>query len=197
MSDAPEEKPAEKNPVSGKPAGGLLPMLIAIVLAPVLSWCVGKFMLVPQIETQLKAQFAASLEQAGKVEQGESESSASSHAPKKGSSSSGGGHGGKSAAPSRPKFEDLTVNIAGTQGTRYLKVSFNVEGKNSAANEKIDKRYAELVDASITILSSLTMPELDNPGSKAVVRGRLIAAFNDLLKAPLVEQVFFSDFVVQ
>jgi len=24
-----------------------------------------------------------------------------------------------------------------------------------------------------------------------------VAAFNDLLKAPLVEQVFFSDFVVQ
>lgn len=196
MSDAPEEKPAEKNPGSGKPAGGLLPMLIAIVLAPVLSWCVGKFLLVPQIETQIKAQFAASLEQAGKTEHGEPDSSAVAHTPKKGSSS-GGGHGGKSGAPSRPKFEDLTVNIAGTQGTRYLKVSFNVEGKNAAANDKIDKRYQELVDASITILSSLTMPELDNPGSKAVVRGRLIAAFNDLLKAPLVEQVFFSDFVVQ
>jgi len=196
MSDAPEEKPAEKNSASGKPAGGLLPMLIAIVLAPVLSWGVGKFLLVPQIETQVKAQFAASLEQAGKVEQGDPESAAAAHSPKKGSSS-GGGHGGKSAAPSRPKFEDLTVNIAGTQGTRYLKVSFNVEGKNAAANDKIDKRYQELVDASITILSSLTMPELDNPGSKAVVRGRLIAAFNDLLKAPLVEQVFFSDFVVQ
>ena len=196
MSDAPEEKPAEKNSASGKPAGGLLPMLIAIVRAPVLSWGVGKFLLVPQIETQVKAQFAASLEQAGKVEQGDPESAAAAHSPKKGSSS-GGGHGGKSAAPSRPKFEDLTVNIAGTQGTRYLKVSFNVEGKNAAANDKIDKRYQELVDASITILSSLTMPELDNPGSKAVVRGRLIAAFNDLLKAPLVEQVFFSDFVVQ
>ncbi|MFM8334080.1 MAG: flagellar basal body-associated FliL family protein [Opitutaceae bacterium] len=196
MSDAPEEKPAEKNSASGKPAVGLLPMLIAIVLAPVLSWGVGKFLLVPQIETQVKAQFAASLEQAGKVEQGDPDSAAAAHSPKKGSSS-GGGHGGKSAAPSRPKFEDLTVNIAGTQGTRYLKVSFNVEGKNAAANDKIDKRYQELVDASITILSSLTMPELDNPGSKAVVRGRLIAAFNDLLKAPLVEQVFFSDFVVQ
>ena len=116
---------------------------------------------------------------------------------KKAPASGGGGHGGKAAPQGRPKFEDLTVNIAGTQGTRYLKVSFNVEGKNSAANDKIDKRYAELVDASITILSSLTMPELDNPGSKAAVRGRLIAAFNDLLKGPVVEQVFFSDFVVQ
>jgi len=196
MSDAPEEKPAEKNSGSAKAAGGLLPMLIAIVLAPVVSWCVGKFLLVPQIETQLKAQFSASLEQAGKAEQGEPDSGAAAPTPNKGSSS-GGGHGGKSAAPSRPKFQDLTVNIAGTQGTRYLKVSFNVEGKNAAANEKIDRRYQELVDASITILSSLTMPDLDNPGSKAVVRGRLIAAFNDLLKAPLVEQVFFSDFVVQ
>jgi flagellar FliL protein len=97
----------------------------------------------------------------------------------------------------RPKFENLTVNIAGTQGTRYLKVTFNVVGKNDAANKKIDAKYAELVDTTLTILASLSMPELDEPSSKAVVRGRLVAAFNDLLKAPLVEQVFFSDFVVQ
>ena len=105
--------------------------------------------------------------------------------------------GGKEKPEVRPKFENLTVNIAGTQGTRYLKVTFNVVGKNDAANKKIDAKHAELVDATLTILSGLSMPELNEPSGKAVVRGRLVAAFNDLLKAPLVEQVFFSDFVVQ
>lgn len=192
MSDETEDKSAEKASAPAKSAGTLIPALIAIILAPVLSWAVGKFVLVPQIETQLKAQFAASLEKAGKDEHAESDHGAAKSTPP-----AGDGHGGKSAVPTRPKFEDLTVNIAGTQGTRYLKVSFKLEGKNAAANDKIDKKHPELLDASITVLSSLTMPELENSGSKAVVRGRLIAAFNDLLKAPLVEQLFFSDFVVQ
>lgn len=198
MSDSAEEKAPDKASSSSKPGGAMLPAIIAVVLAPLLSWGVGKFVLVPQIEAQVKAQFAASLEHAKDAEHSaDGDHGESDHGQKKAPASGGGGHGGKAAPQGRPKFEDLTVNIAGTQGTRYLKVSFNVEGKNSAANDKIDKRYAELVDASITILSSLTMPELDNPGSKAAVRGRLIAAFNDLLKGPVVEQVFFSDFVVQ
>jgi flagellar FliL protein len=105
--------------------------------------------------------------------------------------------GGKDKLEGRPTFENITVNIAGTQGTRYLRVTFNVVGKNDEANRKIDAKHAQLVDATLTILSSLSMPELDDPSGKAVVRGRLVAIFNDLLKAPLVEQVFFSDFVVQ
>ncbi len=69
--------------------------------------------------------------------------------------------------------------------------------KTTRLTKQIDAKHAELVDATLTILSSLSMPELDEPSGKAVVRGRLVAIFNDLLKAPLVEQVFFSDFVVQ
>jgi flagellar FliL protein len=198
MSDSAPDKSAEK-PASaaGKSAGGMLPTIIAVVLAPVLSWVVVNFVLIPKLTQDIKSELTTIMAQASKrdgTEVGagyEADAGAGARAAPKGEA------GGKEKPEVRPKFENLTVNIAGTQGTRYLKVTFNVVGKNDAANKKIDAKHAELVDATLTILSSLSMPELNEPSGKAVVRGRLVAAFNDLLKAPLVEQVFFSDFVVQ
>ena len=198
MSDSAPDKSAEK-PASaaGKSAGGMLPTIIAVVLAPVLSWVVVSFVVIPKLTDNIKSELTTIMAQASKrdgTEVGaahEADAGAGAHAAPKGEA------GGKEKPEVRPKFENLTVNIAGTQGTRYLKVTFNVVGKNDAANKKIDAKYAELVDATLTILSSVSMPELNEPSGKVVVRGRLVAAFNDLLKAPLVEQVFFSDFVVQ
>ena len=196
MSDSASDKPDEKKaPSAGKAAGGMLPAIIAVVLAPVLSWAVVSFVIIPKLTNEIKSELTAIMAKASgsdglqAEEELEAEGGADT-APKADA-------GGKEKSEGRPKFENLTVNIAGTQGTRYLRVTFNVVGKNDAANQKIDAKHAELVDATLTILSSLSMPELDDPSSKAVVRGRLVAIFNDLLKAPLVEQVFFSDFVVQ
>ena len=196
MSDSAPDKSAEK-PASaaGKSAGGMLPTIIAVVLAPVLSWVVVSFVVIPKLTQDIKSELTSIMAQASKrdgtEDAQEPEAGAGAQAAPKGEA------GGKEKPEARPKFESITVNIAGTQGTRYLKVTFNVVGKNDAANRKIDAKHAELVDTTLTILSSLSMPELNEPSGKAVVRGRLVAAFNDLLKAPLVEQVFFSDFVVQ
>jgi flagellar protein FliL len=203
MSDSAPDKSAEKPaPAAGKSAvGGMLPTIIAVVLAPVLSWAVVNFVLIPKLTKDIKSELTTIMAQASKRDgteaAAEHEADAHADAGAHGAPKADAGGHGKEKVEVRPKFENLTVNIAGTQGTRYLKVTFNVVGKNDAANKKIDAKYAEMVDTTLTILASLSMPELDEPSSKAVVRGRLVAAFNDLLKAPLVEQVFFSDFVVQ
>lgn len=200
MSDSASDKPAEKTaPFAGKSAGGMLPAIIAVVLAPVLSWAVVTFVIIPKLTKDIKTELTTIMAEASKRDgtQVEAEPGAAAGADGGANAAPKADAGGKEKSEGRPKFENLTVNIAGTQGTRYLKVTFNVVGKNDAANKKIDAKHAELVDATLTILSSLSMPELDEPSGKAVVRGRLVAIFNDLLKAPLVEQVFFSDFVVQ
>jgi flagellar FliL protein len=152
---------------------------------------------IPKLTDKIKSELTTIMEQASKRDGTEVGAGHEAGAGAGAQAAPKGEAGGKEKPEVRPKFENLTVNIAGTQGTRYLKVTFNVVGKNDVANKKIDAKHAELVDTTLTILSSLSMPELNEPSGKAVVRGRLVAAFNDLLKAPLVEQVFFSDFVVQ
>jgi flagellar FliL protein len=47
------------------------------------------------------------------------------------------------------------------------------------------------------VLSSLTLADLEEPGSKNVLREKLVAAYNQALGRRVVEQVYFSDFVIQ
>lgn len=190
------EDSGENPEVKASGGGGLsnlIPTIIAVVLAPVLSWAVVNFLMLPRLTQDLKVQLAAAMATEATKQGDEAE-----HSGPKGEAASGG-HGGdaKTTLLVRPKFENLTANIAGTQGTRYLKMTFILLGKNAAANRAIDQKNAELVDASLSLISSLSMAELDDAGSKGLVRGRLVAAFNEILKAPMVEQLLFTDFVIQ
>jgi flagellar FliL protein len=47
------------------------------------------------------------------------------------------------------------------------------------------------------VLSSLTLADLEEPGSKNVLREKLVAAYNQTLGRKVADQVYFSDFVVQ
>jgi flagellar basal body-associated protein FliL len=38
---------------------------------------------------------------------------------------------------------------------------------------------------------------LDNPGGREAVRKQLIAKFNSLLGAEVIDQIYFSEFVIQ
>jgi flagellar FliL protein len=47
------------------------------------------------------------------------------------------------------------------------------------------------------VLSSLSLADLEEPGSKNILREKLVQAYNQALGKRVAEQVYFSDFVVQ
>ena len=60
MSDSASDKPDEKKaPSAGKAAGGMLPAIIAVVLAPVLSWAVVSFVIIPKLTNEIKSELTA------------------------------------------------------------------------------------------------------------------------------------------
>jgi len=89
------------------------------------------------------------------------------------------------------------VNLAGTMGTRYLKTSFTLTGLNGKFKGTIDSNKARLTDVTLNVLSSLTLSDLEEPGAKNVLRDKLVAAYNQVLGARVVDQVYFSDFLIQ
>ena len=91
----------------------------------------------------------------------------------------------------------MVVNLSGALGTRYLKTTFTLHSENADLKKIVDQNKKQLVDVAITILGSRTLAELDQPGSKNVVRSDLIANFNQAMKSNLVEQIYFSEFVIQ
>ncbi len=164
--------------------GGLkawLPMILALILAPGVSFAVAQFYLLPKMETRLRSTTS---------EGGEVKVEADEH-------SAEGEHGAKHG-DGNYEFSNVVVNLSGTMGTRYLKTSFVVTGAEEKPVKSVfEKDKAKLTDVTLSVLSSLTLADLEEPGSKNILREKLVAAYNQSLGGRIVEQVYFSDFVVQ
>lgn len=187
---------------------GFLPLIIALVLAPVISWVVAEFVLLPRFKTQLVAAAGGVPAASAPAEPAAGESVAepkheAKAEPKKEAKKAEGGkkpaHSGALASAEGPgsyRFEDVVVNLSGTMGTRYLKTSFLVTGKENL-RELFEERQPQLLDATLNTLGSLTLADLEEVGSRNLIRARLIAAYNEVIGVRVVDQIFFSDFVVQ
>ncbi len=190
---APAADKASDKAAPAAPAGGgikaLLPAILAIVLAPALTWAVAQFVLLPK--------FRSSLAEAASADP----SAASAHAPAakaaKAEKSSGHGKGEKPAEPAGYRFEGIVVNLSGTMGTRYLKASFLVTSEDPSLTARFDAAKPQLGDVTLAVLSSLTLADLEEAGSKNIIRERLLAAYNQALGVKIAENLYFSEFVVQ
>jgi flagellar FliL protein len=178
---------------AAKPLAALLPVIAVVVLAPVLSFVVGQFVLIPQLKKQIAAMPAPA----------EGDAEAAAHAePAAESGDHGGGHGKKGeGAPAGPgnsyDMENLVVNLAGTMGTRYLKCSFMVTGTDKNLRATFESNKPKLVDITLNVLSSLSLADLEEAGAKNIIREKLMTAYNQALGRRVVEQIYFADFVVQ
>jgi len=182
--------PAAAAPTAAK--GGAIkqwiPVIAAVVLAPVLSWAVAEFVLLPRMTKKLAA-----------VKAGDAPEE---HAPAAEAKGEGKGEGkgekGKEVGnPATYEFQNLVVNLAGTMGTRYLKTTFIVTGVDAHIKDAFEGQKAKLTDITLNVLSSLSLADLEEPGAKNVLREKLVLAYNQALGKKVAEQVYFSDFVVQ
>ncbi|MDP2137168.1 MAG: flagellar basal body-associated FliL family protein [Candidatus Didemnitutus sp.] len=177
-------------PVESKGGGGIktwLPALAAVLLAPAASFAVAEFLLLPRLQAKLSAPPVVQDDGANERNQAKGKSAKEK-----------GDHEKDGAAGENYEFNNVVVNLAGTMGTRYLKVSFIVTGIGGKGVKALfDGQKAKLTDITLNVLSSLTLADLEEPGSKNVLREKLVAAYNQALGKRLVEQVYFSDFVIQ
>lgn len=196
---APEkEKGAGDAPAKAGGIGAFIPLIAAVVIAPVLSWAIGQFVLMPQLKKQLAAPVdahAAAAEGHGAEAAAEAEPAKEEKGGKEGKE--GKGKEGKGGAGNTYEFENVVVNLAGTMGTRYLKTAFLVTGTDKSLRAAFESNKPKLVDVTINVLSSLSLTDLEEAGSKNLIREKLIESYNQAFGKKLVEQVYFSDFVVQ
>jgi flagellar FliL protein len=197
-------------PAAGGGGGGMkamMPAIIAIVMAPAATWGVANFVLLPKFKASVAEavaaadpEAAAKAAAAGHGAAGHGAKPAPAKKEEKGGGH-GGGHGGgkgKDAAdPSTYKFENVVVNLSGTMGTRYLKATFLITSDKPDLNERFTAAKPQLTDVTLAVLSSLTLADLEEAGSKNIIRERLIASYNQALGGKVAENLYFSEFVVQ
>jgi flagellar FliL protein len=189
----PPAEAASAPPKGGGKMGSLLPVILVLLLAPAISWAVAQFVIVPQLKQSLAAGGEAGAEDAHAAEP-----AAEGHGAKPAKES--GGHGKKGeggGAGNSYTFENVVVNLAGTMGTRYLKVSFMVTGADASLRAQFEGNKPKLVDVTLNVLSSLTLSDLEEAGAKNIIREKLASAYNQALGRRIAEQIYFADFVVQ
>ena len=95
------------------------------------------------------------------------------------------------------QFGDVIVNPAGTEGTRFLRVTIYLELASAEYQKLIEKFKPALQDVAIQILSSKTIPELEDLDSRNKLRGEIVSAMNRLLGREIILKLFFTEFVIQ
>ncbi len=189
-------------PAPAPRAGGglkaMLPALLSIVLAPAATFAVAHFLVLPRFESGLKSALAEpGAEPVAAAEAKPASKSGGKSAPAHGKA---GGKDGKAEAAGEGnsyRFDNVVVNLSGTMGTRYLKVAFLVTGERADVASRFEAARPQLGDVTLAVLSSLTLSDLEEAGSKNLIRERLLAAYNQALGARVVDNLYFSDFVVQ
>ncbi len=192
-----EARPAEAAADAAPPGGGggikaFLPLILNIVLMPVLAYAMTLFVLMPKL--QGPSSHADGEEHAA---EGGDHGGGGGHGS--GSSAKGGGHGAKGgkAEIMAPLGGKILVNVSGTGGSRYLLGSFTLVGSKDALKQSVESNDAKLRDKASTILANKTISDLEKPGARTLIRTELIAAFNNIFGAPLVEDIYFTEFAIQ
>lgn len=190
-SNAPEEE--EEAPVSNaapplvKAPNAWGPVLFVIILMPALSYAMTQFVLIPKMRESL---YKAAVEGVALPANGKAPKE-KAVLPKSGSK--------KDDVPTsfEYSFDNIVVNLSGTKGTRYLKTSFTVFSSNSELRAIIDRHKVELLNLTLNILSAKTLVDLEVPGAKNVLLSELQENYNHTLNSNVVEQIYFSEFVIQ
>lgn len=91
----------------------------------------------------------------------------------------------------------LTVNLADSPGNRYLKIGMEVEVNAQDAVQELQSQNARVRDAIILLLSSKTVAQLTSAEGKVLLKNEVVARLNQILGAPRVVRIYFTDFVIQ
>lgn len=117
------------------------------------------------------------------------------------------GHGGdkKEGAEKKEKagliaLDAFTVNLADPSGDRYMKVTLRLTVTPEEMVKKVEEDplvVAKMRDRILTVLTAKTSQEVGTSLGKESLRREIQARLNPLMEGGKVEDVLFSDLVVQ
>ncbi len=191
MSDAPATPPptdaaAAAAAAAAKPAAGpALPLLLgAAAGALVIGAVAGMFLVGPMV---VKGRAASAL------------ASADGHGGAKPGGKEGKKHGGKEGGKTGLfKLENIIVNPAGSQGTRFLMTTVAIELADEKEREVLSEREVQIRDRVVTVLEACSMEQLMLPGVRDSLRARIAIALEPVLGDEVSHfTIYMPQFVIQ
>lgn len=174
--EAEKPKAAVPAPKATGGGGGMMPALMIVVLMPIISFAMFKFMVIPMIKAEIPEPGEGHAEI-------DPENIHVAHTD--------------GDAEYKYAFDPVAANVRGTTGTRYVRVRIIVRGSNPELETIVEENKDRMNDILNDVLRGLDMAAVDDPAIKNVIRNKLKQGFEHALKEPVIEEITIPEFVVQ
>ncbi len=94
-------------------------------------------------------------------------------------------------------MDAFIINIAETNGERYLKIVMQLEVSDPAVVAELEQLKPRLRDSILDLLTPKTYKELMDLSGKQRLREDIAGRINNILQRGKVTKVYFTDFVIQ
>ena len=95
------------------------------------------------------------------------------------------------------QLEPIIVNLAKSQGNRFLKVTLSLEMSASEVRPDIKKNIQKITDSILLLLSSKLFEDVYSIQGKFTLKNEITARVNPFLVLGKVKEVYFTEFIIQ
>lgn len=94
-------------------------------------------------------------------------------------------------------LDTMIVNLSDDGGKRYLRVTMALELSDPDSVETIESRLPQIRDAVLMILPTKTYDDVSTTDGKIALRNQIMEKINTLMTKGRVNNIYFTEFVVQ
>jgi len=94
-------------------------------------------------------------------------------------------------------MDAFVINIAETNGERYLKIVIQLEVSDPGVGPELEQFKPRIRDSVLDLLTSKTYKDLMDMAGKQRLREDIAGRINNILQRGKVTKVYFTDFVIQ
>ena len=94
-------------------------------------------------------------------------------------------------------LDTMIVNLSDDGGKRYLRVTMALELSDPESVDTIESRLPQIRDAVLMILPTKTYDDVSTTDGKIALRNQVMEKINTLMTKGRVNNIYFTEFVVQ
>ncbi len=103
----------------------------------------------------------------------------------------------KESEPIVKEMDSFIVNLSDPGGKRFLKVTMRAKLTNQQCMAEFTMRIYEMRDAVLMILAGKEVEDISKPEDRMSLKQELAGAMNKALKRGQVQDIYFTEFLIQ
>jgi flagellar basal body-associated protein FliL len=103
----------------------------------------------------------------------------------------------KDGPVSAAELKAITVNTAASRGRRFVTFDLSLESRVTDVEERVNLKEYQIRDALIGYFGGRTVTELSSRPFLSMAKDTVATIINDILRADVVDTVYFTKFLVQ